>query len=84
MGGDDEVVEHINLHQPQRVAQGAGQAVVGVARRGVARWVVVRKDDCGGVVLQRDFHHFARPHSGFIDGAAEQFFHADQSVAGVE
>src|SRR5882762_10001359 len=51
--GHDDVIEHLDVNQRKRVAQGAGQQLVGPAWLRRSGRVVVRKDDGGGVVTQR-------------------------------
>src|SRR5688500_3190921 len=81
---DDEMVEHTNVHERERVAQTARDELIGLARLRDARRVVVREDERRGVVLQRLAHDLARMNAGTVDGAAKHLFEMNEPVAVVE
>ena len=83
-GGDDEVIEHPNVHQRQRIPKPSGDRLVRVTRLGNTRRVVVEKDDRGRVDLEGTLHHDAGMYRRAIDGALEHLRHLDDAVPVVE
>lgn len=69
---DDEMVQNANVHQFENRFQAAGDRLVGMARLGQARGMVVGEDDRCAVVLDHTLEDRARIHTGAIDGAVEQ------------
>jgi hypothetical protein len=65
---DDEVIEHADIHQRERVAQSARDEFVGLAGLGDTGRMVVREDERGGVVLQGLRTDLARMNAGAVDG----------------
>jgi len=80
----DEVIEHPDIEQRERIAQATRDELIGLARLGDPGRVVVRKDHCGRVVRERLPHDFTRVHAGAVDGAAEEFVEGDQTMPAVE
>src|SRR5580698_7722215 len=82
--GHDEVIEHTDVDQLQRLAQAARDELIGMAGLGDSGGVVVREDDGGRVAGECLLHHLARMHAGAVDGAAKQFLESDQPVPVVQ
>lgn len=81
---DDEVIEHTNVDQLQRLRERLGQQLVGTRRFGQTRRMVVREDHGAGVARQRGLDDLARVDAGLRQGAAEQRVHLDESMLCVE
>src|SRR5678816_4748290 len=59
---DDEMIQHPNTeHLPCR-DQPRGQDMIFLARRRIAAWMIVQKDDRSGGFLDGHCKHFARMH----------------------
>lgn len=82
--GDDEMIQHPDADQVQRLLQGLRQLVIGGTGLQRAGGMVMRQHDAGGIVRQRRLDHFARIDAGVGQGAAEQFLGADQAVLDVQ
>jgi hypothetical protein len=82
--GDDQVIENPDVDECQRILQARGDQLVGLAWFGDAARVVVREDDCGGVVLQGFLNDFARVDACAVDRAAEELLTGDEPVTVVE
>ena len=54
----DQVIEHADIDERERVSQPASDEFVGLRGFGDARWVIVREDERGCVVLKRLAHDF--------------------------
>ena len=80
----DQVIDHPDVDQRQRIAQAPGDELIGLTRLGDARWVVVSENERRRASLERAFHDFARVHARAVDRAAEQLLEAEQTVAVVE
>lgn len=63
---DDQVVEHADVHQRQRVAQPPRDQFIRLAGLGNSRRMVVREDQRGGIVLQRLPHDLPRVNAGAL------------------
>src|SRR6266704_1908431 len=81
---DDEMIEHLDVDECERGFQRSREDLVGVARLGDARRVVVREDHGGGVVLERALHDLARIDAGLRERAAEKLFRRCHAVLRVE
>ena len=57
------MIEHLDVDECERGFQRSREDLVGVARLGDARRMVVREDHRGGIVLERAFHDLARIHA---------------------
>ncbi len=78
------MVQYPHVDQREGVLEAAGKQFVGLAGLGDTRRVVVGKYDRGRVGRERGFHHLPRVDAGLAEGAAEQFFGAQDAVLGVE
>ena len=74
--GDDEVVEDFHIDQRQRRFEFPRQQLVGTTRFADATRMVMREDGTAGVHRQCSLNHLARIHRGLRQGAAKQFFAA--------
>ncbi len=61
---DDEMVEHADVHQGQRIRQPPGECAVGLAGFGHSARVVMRKYQRGGIVRQCALDDFTRVDAG--------------------
>src|SRR6266571_287929 len=82
--GHDEMVENLNVYEGQRRLERAGENLVGVARLGDPRGVVVGEDDGGGVRSQCGLHDFAGIDAGLRERSAEKLLDGDHAVLRVE
>src|SRR6266704_5776469 len=82
--GDDEMVEHLDVDERERGFQRSREDLVGVARLGDARGVVVSEDHGGRVVLERALHDLARIDARLRQSAAEKLFRRRHAVLRVE
>src|SRR3990167_9559584 len=81
---DDEMIEHFDLDQRERLLQVARQQLVGLAGLRHARRVVVREDHGRSVRGKRSLDYFARIHACLGQRAAKQFFSLDDAMLRVE
>src|SRR6266699_2539170 len=81
---DDEMIEHLDVDECERGFQRSREDLVGVARLGDARRMVVREDHRGGIVLERAFHDLARIDARLRQSAAQKLFRRDYAVLRVE
>jgi hypothetical protein len=78
------VIEHPHVHQCQRRLQRLRQELVGTARLGRTRGMVVRQDHRRGIHCQRFLDHLARIHRGLRDRAAEHLLQRDDAMLCIE
>ena len=81
---DHEVVEEPDVEERERVLEPVGQDLVRTARLGHPRRVVVKDDQCGGVMLERPLGHDAGIHLRRVDSAGEKLLACENPVLGVE
>ena len=75
------MVEQPHVHEIQRVPDAARDQLVGVARLGDARRVIMREDHGGGVALQGLLDDFARIDGRVIDRAPKQLIEGQDPVS---
>ena len=84
MTGDDEMIQHPNVHQCQCFLQCLCQRIIGSTRFGAAGRVVMGQDDACSVMRERGFHDFSRIYAGMRERAAKQFLGRDQAIFNVK
>ena len=80
IAGDDEMVEHLDLDQRERLLQVARQELVRLARLRHARRMVVREDHRRRVDAQRRLDDLARVDAGLRQRAFERVLDVDRFV----
>ncbi len=78
------MVKQVDLQKPGRLGEPPREAVVGIARRGIAGGVVVRDNDGVGGVNQRGAEDFARMGDGFVETAERNLLDAHHAMFRVE
>src|SRR5690606_14305354 len=68
--GNNEMVEQADINQCQRPFQMLREVDVRLAGAGGARWMIVRKDDSAGMMLQACLDNFAGIDSGLGERAS--------------
>src|SRR5207248_11629885 len=81
---DDEVIEHVVVHQAEGLLEPPRDELVRLARFEHSGGMVVREDHRRRIVQQRLAQHLAGMHSGAVDGAAKQLLEGDEPVPVVE
>ena len=69
---DDQMVQHPDPNQPQRLSQFAGDGLIRRARFGNAAGMVVRENHRRSVMPKARTHHFPWMHARTIDGPGTQ------------
>src|SRR5882672_4520253 len=82
--GNDDVVEHLDVDQRERIAQCAGEQFIGPAGLGRAGRMVMRQDDGGSVEAQRFLDDLTWKNAGLCQGAVEQIAVFDQVVLRIQ
>src|SRR5207302_6612231 len=82
--GDDQMVQHANVHRLQGLSKPPRDELVGCGNLGHSRRVRMREYHGGCVALQRLLHHFARVYGGAVDGAPEELNEFDHPMSAVE
>lgn len=80
----DQMIEHPNIDQRQRVPQAQRDEFVRSARLGDAGGVIVREDQARCVVSESLSDHLAWVDVRGIEGAAEQLLEGDEPVTRIE
>jgi|ERR1700733_1842442 len=78
------MIEDADIDQCKRFREPPSNQLICVARLGYRAWVVVAEDHRRGIQLKRSLYHFPRMNTGSIDGAIEEIFRCNQSMAIVE
>ena len=78
------MIENADINQRKRFFESLRNQLICNARLGYRAWVVVAQDYRRSVQLKRSLHHFSRMNTGSVDGAIEEVFCGNQSVAIVE
>ena len=64
-----EVIQHVHLHQAQRLFETLRDRFVGPAGFGIATGMIMRQNDRSGVMMEGAFHHFAGMHGRTVNRA---------------
>lgn len=78
------MIQNPDIDECKSFLQSLSDELIRLARLRDAGRMIVREDDCRGVVGERLAHHFARMHARPVDGAAEELFEGDQPMTVVE
>src|ERR1700682_1702974 len=82
--GDNEMVQHLYVDKRESFLQIARQQLVGLARLGRPRRVVVSEDYCGGIGGEGSLDDFARVDARLGQRAANRFLKGNDPVLCVE
>ena len=80
----DQVIEHTDVNESQRVFQSLGDEFVRLARFGDATGMIMQEYAGGRITQQRLLDHLAWMDAGAIDGSPEEFLAFDNAMAIVE
>ncbi len=78
------MIQHPDLHQPQRVYQPPGDGMVGLAGFGHTGRMVVGENHRGRIMLHGPAHHLPGVHRRRINGALKQLLEGNQPVLVVQ
>src|SRR5580658_3623111 len=78
------MVQNPNVHGTEGTCQGLRDVLVGTTRLGDPTGMVVKKNNCGGVMRECRLNYFPGINSGIGKGAAEESLHSNQSMPTVQ
>lgn len=78
------MVKQADIHQAQSALQMGGQVLIGCRRVGNPTGVVVRKDDCGRIVVEGTADNFPRIDAGLGQCAPKEFFTGNEPITSVQ
>src|SRR6267378_3178843 len=84
VAGDDEVVEHLHVHERQSLLEVTSEQLIRLARLRGARRMVMSEDHGGGIGSERRLYNFPQIDAGLRQGAAEWLLERDNPVLRVK
>src|ERR1700722_9326672 len=82
--GDNDVIQHPDVHQGQCLAQAPGNQLIRLARLADAGRMGMRQNERHRIVSERLTHYFSRMHVSAVGSTAKQLLKGDQSMVVVQ